>query len=65
MLPIVAVAKLVVLKMAEYKGRPGGRRFRRSRLELRNAAQVQYTARLGAKWDFEVWTHDSDLTQLL
>ena len=41
-LPLVAVTKLVMLKMADYKGRPGGRRLRRSRLDRRKAARVQW-----------------------
>ena len=41
-LPIVAVAKLVVPKIADYRGRPGGRRFRLSRHDRRKAARVQW-----------------------
>ena len=39
-LPIVAVAKLLVPKMADYQGRLGGRRLRCSRLDLRKEARV-------------------------
>ena len=41
-LPIVAVAKLVVPKRADYHGRPGGRRLCLSRLDRRKAARVQW-----------------------
>ena len=41
-LPIVAVAKLVVPKMVDYHGRLGGWRLSRSRLDRRKAARVQW-----------------------
>ena len=42
MLIFVAVAKLVVQKMADYEGRPRGRRLCRSLLDRRKAALVQW-----------------------
>ena len=41
-LPIVAVAKPVVQKMADYQGRPGGRQLSSSRLDRHKPARVQW-----------------------
>ena len=41
-LPIVAVAKLVVQKIADYQGRQGGQRLLLSRLDRRKAARVHW-----------------------